>query len=173
LEDCPQTQAQKKCLYLEAHAFNALSSVLSAEVKDLIEMEYGFPESANLLWKALEEIYGLSNIEESSMKIASENISSSTELVDQDQEEQSRMGPPPTWRGQFPARWWPAGQATWLTDQVEWLPPTFFPDSAFSSSCRHVATKVRVKPPQTLVDRSRSWASRLACGPTQLAVWPT
>ena len=91
LEDCPQTQAQKEYLYLEAHAFNALSSVLSAEVKDLIEMEYGFPESANLLWKALEEIYGSSNIEESSIKIASENISSSTELVDQDQEEQSSV----------------------------------------------------------------------------------
>ncbi len=54
-------------------------------------MEYGFPESANLLWKALEEIYGSSNIEESSMRIASENISSSTELVDQDQEEQSSV----------------------------------------------------------------------------------
>jgi hypothetical protein len=33
LEDCPQTQVQKKCLYLEAHASNALSSVLSAEIK--------------------------------------------------------------------------------------------------------------------------------------------
>jgi hypothetical protein len=89
LEDCPQTQAQKKCLYLEVHAFNALSSILSAEVKDMIEMEYGFPESANLLWKALEEIYGSSNIEKSFMKIASENISSSIEPVDQEQEEQS------------------------------------------------------------------------------------
>jgi hypothetical protein len=38
LEDCPQTQAQKKCLYLEAHAFSALSSGLSAEIKEEIEM---------------------------------------------------------------------------------------------------------------------------------------
>jgi hypothetical protein len=41
LEDCPQTQGQKKCLYLEAHASNTLSSVLSIEIKDEIEMEYG------------------------------------------------------------------------------------------------------------------------------------
>jgi hypothetical protein len=41
LEDCPQTQAQKKCIYLEAHVSNCLSSVLSAEIKDKIEMEYG------------------------------------------------------------------------------------------------------------------------------------
>jgi hypothetical protein len=40
-EDCPQTQAQKNCLYLEAHASNALSSALSAEIKDEIEIEYG------------------------------------------------------------------------------------------------------------------------------------
>jgi hypothetical protein len=40
LEDCPQTQAQKKCLYLEAHAANVLSSDLSAEIKDEIEMKY-------------------------------------------------------------------------------------------------------------------------------------
>jgi hypothetical protein len=30
LEDCPQTHGQNKCLYLEAHAINALSSALSA-----------------------------------------------------------------------------------------------------------------------------------------------
>jgi hypothetical protein len=40
LEDCPQTEGQKKCLYLEAHASNDLSSALSAEIKDEIEMEY-------------------------------------------------------------------------------------------------------------------------------------
>jgi hypothetical protein len=40
-EDCPQTQAQKKCLYLEAHASNALSSALSAEIKNKVEMEHG------------------------------------------------------------------------------------------------------------------------------------
>jgi hypothetical protein len=49
LEDCPQTQGQKKCLYLEAHVSNALSSALSAEIKDEIEMEYGWLERANLL----------------------------------------------------------------------------------------------------------------------------
>jgi hypothetical protein len=40
LEDCPQTQMQEKCLYLKAHASNALSSALSAEIEDMIEMEY-------------------------------------------------------------------------------------------------------------------------------------
>jgi hypothetical protein len=49
LEDCPQTQGQKKCLYLKAHASNALSSALSAEIKDDIKMEYGLLERANLL----------------------------------------------------------------------------------------------------------------------------
>jgi hypothetical protein len=33
LEDCPQTQGGKKCLYLKAHAFNALSNALSVEIK--------------------------------------------------------------------------------------------------------------------------------------------
>jgi hypothetical protein len=66
LEDCPQTQAQEKCLYLKAHAFKALSSVLSVEVEDMIEMEYDFLESANFLWKALEEIYGSNNDKRSS-----------------------------------------------------------------------------------------------------------
>jgi hypothetical protein len=32
LKDCPQTQGQKKCLYLEGHASNPLCSVLSAEI---------------------------------------------------------------------------------------------------------------------------------------------
>jgi hypothetical protein len=54
LEDFPQTQAQEKCLYLEAHASKVLSSALSVEVEDMIKMEHGLPESANLLWKALE-----------------------------------------------------------------------------------------------------------------------
>jgi hypothetical protein len=49
LEDCPQTQSQKKCLYLEAHASNALSSALCVKIKDKIEMEYGWLERANLL----------------------------------------------------------------------------------------------------------------------------
>jgi hypothetical protein len=38
LEDCPQTQAQKNCMYLESHASNILSNVLSAEIKDEIEI---------------------------------------------------------------------------------------------------------------------------------------
>jgi hypothetical protein len=42
LEDCPQTQGQKKCLYLEAHASNTLSSALCSEIKDEIKMEYGW-----------------------------------------------------------------------------------------------------------------------------------
>jgi hypothetical protein len=41
LEDCPQIQGQKKYLYLKAYASNTLSSALSAEIKDEIEMEYG------------------------------------------------------------------------------------------------------------------------------------
>jgi hypothetical protein len=45
LEDCPQTQAQKKCLYLETHASNDLSTALSVEIKDEVKMEYGWPES--------------------------------------------------------------------------------------------------------------------------------
>jgi hypothetical protein len=49
LEDCPQTQLQKKCLYLKAHTSNGLSSILSAKIKDEIKMEYAWPERANLL----------------------------------------------------------------------------------------------------------------------------
>jgi hypothetical protein len=56
------------------------------------------------------------------------------------------MGPPPTWKGRFGATWWPAGQ-------VEWPPPTFSTNSAFSSSCRRVATKARAEPSQTLAGR--------------------
>jgi hypothetical protein len=66
LEDCPQTQAQKKCLYLKAHASNGLSSALIAEIKDEIEMEYGWPGRANLLWKVLEQMYGSKNSKKSS-----------------------------------------------------------------------------------------------------------
>jgi hypothetical protein len=56
LEDCHQTQAQEKCIYLEVHASKALSSAFSAEVEDIIEMEYGLIECANLLWKVLEQM---------------------------------------------------------------------------------------------------------------------
>jgi hypothetical protein len=74
LEDCPQTQGQKKCLYLEAHASNALSSVLNAEIKDNIEMKYGFFERANILWKALEQMYGSRN-DKRSLSNVLENVS--------------------------------------------------------------------------------------------------
>jgi hypothetical protein len=90
LEDCPQTQAQKKYIYLEAHASNDLSSALSAEIKDEIEIEYGWPERANLFWRVLEQMYDSSNSKRSSSS-ASKNISSSSTYFDQDQEEQSNV----------------------------------------------------------------------------------
>jgi hypothetical protein len=74
LEDCPQTQAQKKCLYLKAHASNGLSSAMSIEIKDEIEMEYGWHERANLIWNVLEQMYASSNSKKSS-STAPENIS--------------------------------------------------------------------------------------------------
>jgi hypothetical protein len=82
LEDCPQTQAQKKCLYLKAHASNASSSALSTEIKNKVEMEYGWAERANLLWKVLEQMYGSSNSKKSSSS-SMKNISSSSTLHDQ------------------------------------------------------------------------------------------
>jgi hypothetical protein len=88
LEDCPQTQGQKKYLYLKAHISNALSSVLSAEIKDEIKMEYGWLERANLLWKVLEQMYDSSNSKKS-LSSALDNISSSSTLFDQSQEGQS------------------------------------------------------------------------------------
>jgi GT2 family glycosyltransferase len=84
LEDCPQTQGQKKCLYLEAHASNALSSALSGKIKDDIKMEYGLLEKINLLWKALEQMCGSSNDKRSSSKNILENVSSSSIHIDQD-----------------------------------------------------------------------------------------
>jgi hypothetical protein len=91
LEDCPQTKAQKKCLYLKAPASNALSSALSAEIKDEIEMEYGLLERANLLWKVPDQMFGLSNDKRSSSTNIPENISSSSIHIDQDQKEQSSV----------------------------------------------------------------------------------
>jgi hypothetical protein len=88
LDDYPQTQVQEKCLYLKAHAFNAVSSALSSKVKDTIEMKYGFLEGANLHWMALEQIYGWSKNEISLLKNDFEMISYSTISFDQDQEEQ-------------------------------------------------------------------------------------
>jgi hypothetical protein len=90
LEDCPQTQAQNKWLYLEAHTSNGLSSALSAGIKDEIKIGYGWPERANLLWKVLEQMYGSSNSKKSSSS-ALENISSSSTHFDQDQEEKSSV----------------------------------------------------------------------------------
>jgi hypothetical protein len=84
MEYCPQTQGQEKCLYLEAHVSNALSSALSAEIKDEIEIEYGWLERANLLWNMLEQMYDSSNSKRSSSN-APENISSSSTHCDQDQ----------------------------------------------------------------------------------------
>jgi hypothetical protein len=85
LKDCPQTQAQKKCLYLKIHVSNGLSSALSAEIKDEVEMEYGWSKRVNLLWKVLEQMYGSSNSKKLSSS-APENISSSSTLFDQSQE---------------------------------------------------------------------------------------
>jgi hypothetical protein len=90
LEDCPQTQGQKKYIYLEVHASNALSSALSAEIKDEIEMEYGWFKRANLLWKVLEQMYGSSNSKRSCSS-APENISSPSTHCDQNQKEQSSV----------------------------------------------------------------------------------
>jgi hypothetical protein len=74
LEDYPQIEAQKKCIYLKAHVSNVLSSALSAEIKDEIEMEYGLLERANLLWKVLEQMLGSSN-DKRSLSNVPENIS--------------------------------------------------------------------------------------------------
>jgi hypothetical protein len=90
LEDCPQIQAHKKCIYLETHASNGLSSAFSIEIKDEIKMKYGWPERANLLWKMLEQMCGSSNSKRSSSS-ALENISSSSTHFDQDQENQSSI----------------------------------------------------------------------------------
>jgi hypothetical protein len=60
---------------------------LSAEKKDEIEMEYGWLERANFLWKVLEQMYGSSNSKRSSSSTP-ENISSSSTHFNQDQEEQ-------------------------------------------------------------------------------------
>jgi hypothetical protein len=48
-------------------------------------------ESANLLWKTLEQIYDSSNDKRSSSVNVIENISSSSINIDQDQEEQSSV----------------------------------------------------------------------------------
>jgi hypothetical protein len=57
------------------------------------------------------------------------------------------MGPPPTQKGRFGARWWWGGQAKWPAGQVLWPPLT------------------RPSPP-----RVDTWQPRL--GPTHLKPWP-
>jgi hypothetical protein len=54
-------------------------------------MKHGLLESTNVLWKTLERMYGSSNDKRSSLPDVSENISSSSMHVDQDQEEQSSV----------------------------------------------------------------------------------
>jgi hypothetical protein len=81
LEDCPQTQAQKKCLYLKVHTSNDLSSALSAEIKNKVEIEYAWPERANPLWKVLEQMYDSNNSKKLSSN-AMKNISSLSTLYD-------------------------------------------------------------------------------------------
>jgi hypothetical protein len=95
LEDCPQTQTQKKYIYLEAQASNALSGALSTEIKNEVKMEYGWPERVNLLWKVLEQMYGSSNSKKLSSS-AMKNISSSSTLYDLSQEGQNL----PIWEDQ-------------------------------------------------------------------------
>jgi hypothetical protein len=67
-----------------------LSSVLSAEIKDDIEIEYGLLERANLLWKALEQMYDSRN-DKRSLSNVLENISASSIHTDQDQENESSV----------------------------------------------------------------------------------
>jgi hypothetical protein len=61
---------------------------LSAKIKNEVEMEYGWPERANRLWKVLKQIYGSSNSKKSSSS-ATKNISSSSTLYDQSEEGRS------------------------------------------------------------------------------------
>jgi hypothetical protein len=65
------------------------------------------------------------------------------------------------------------GSVQVVAGRVEWPPPTFSTDSAFSSSCRHVATKAWAELPQTLADRPKSWVGQPAPVPTWPGVWPT
>jgi hypothetical protein len=76
LEDYPETQGQKKCLYLEAHVSDALSSALSAEIKDDIKIV---------------QMFGSSDEKRSSSTNIPANVSSSSIHIDQDQEEQSSV----------------------------------------------------------------------------------
>jgi hypothetical protein len=64
--------------------------VLNAEIKDDIEMKYGLLERANILWKALEQMYGSRN-DMRSLSNVLENVSSSSIHTDQDHEEHSSV----------------------------------------------------------------------------------
>jgi hypothetical protein len=57
---------------------------LNIEIKDEIEIEYDLLERANLLWRALEEMFGSSNDKRSSSISITGNISSSSIHIDQD-----------------------------------------------------------------------------------------
>jgi hypothetical protein len=61
---------------------------LSAEIKNEVKMEYGWPERANLLWKVPEQMYSSCNSKKLSSS-ALKNISSSSTLFYQSQEGQS------------------------------------------------------------------------------------
>jgi hypothetical protein len=63
---------------------------LSAEIKDEIEIEYGWTKRANLLCNVLEQMYGSSNSKRS-LSSAPKNISSLSTYFDQDQKEQSNV----------------------------------------------------------------------------------
>jgi hypothetical protein len=54
-----------------------------------MKIEYGLLERANLLWKDLKQMFGLSDDKRSSSTNIPKNISSSSIHIDQDQEEQS------------------------------------------------------------------------------------
>jgi hypothetical protein len=60
-----------------------------------------------------------------------------------------------------------AGRPSHMAGQrVERPPPTFSIDSGLSSSCKRVATKARVEPPQTLAGWPRHWAGQWDPRPT-------
>jgi hypothetical protein len=64
--------------------------VLNAKIKDDIKMKYGLLERANILWKALEQMYGSRN-DKRSLSNVLENVSSSSIHTDQDHEEHSSV----------------------------------------------------------------------------------
>jgi hypothetical protein len=81
---------RKRNVYISKSMHLMLSSALSVEIKDEIEMEYGLLERANLLWKVLEQMFVSSNNKIVSSNVL-ENISSSSIYINQDQETQSSV----------------------------------------------------------------------------------